>query len=137
MIALLFPGQGAQEVGMGRALAEAYPRARETFDEANDALGYDITDIIFNGPAERLVPTDVCQPAILAMSVAAWRVAADQLGPSSCEAAQASTPAMNSSDRRNVREGSRPVAGRPAPGRAPPIVFGLAFFTNRSYLIQA
>ena len=77
MIALLFPGQGAQEVGMGRALAEAYPRARETFDEANDALGYDITDIIFNGPAERLVPTDVCQPAILAMSVAAWRVAAD------------------------------------------------------------
>jgi [acyl-carrier-protein] S-malonyltransferase len=57
VIALLFPGQGAQEVGMGRALAETYPRARETFDEANDALGYDITDIIFNGPAERPCPS--------------------------------------------------------------------------------
>lgn len=77
MIALLFPGQGAQEVGMGRELADTYPLAREAFDQANEALGYDIADVIFNGPAERLVPTDVCQPAILAMSVAAWRVAAD------------------------------------------------------------
>lgn len=77
MIGLLFPGQGAQEVGMGRELAEAFPVARGTFDEANDALGYDITAIIFEGPAEKLVPTDVCQPAILAMSVAAWRVAAE------------------------------------------------------------
>lgn len=77
MIGLLFPGQGAQEVGMGRELAEAFPVARGTFDEANAALGYDITAIIFEGPAEKLVPTDVCQPAILAMSVAAWRVAAE------------------------------------------------------------
>lgn len=77
MIALMFPGQGAQEVGMGKALAEAYPLARRTFDEANDALGYDLAGICFEGPAEDLVPTDVCQPAILAMSVAAWRVAAD------------------------------------------------------------
>lgn len=77
MIGLLFPGQGAQEVGMGRELADAFPVARATFDEANDALGYDITAIIFDGPAEKLVPTDVCQPAILAMSVAAWRVAAE------------------------------------------------------------
>lgn len=80
MIALLFPGQGAQEVGMGRALADAFPVARATFDEANDVLGYDIADVIFTGPAERLVPTDVCQPAILAMSVAAWRVANDAAG---------------------------------------------------------
>ncbi len=77
MIALMFPGQGAQEVGMGRALAETYPTARRTFDEANEALGYDLAGICFEGPAERLVPTDVCQPAILAMSVAAWRVAAE------------------------------------------------------------
>ena len=77
MIALMFPGQGAQEVGMGLALAEAYPTARAAFDEANEALGYDLAAICFTGPAEALVPTDVCQPAILATSVAAWRVATE------------------------------------------------------------
>jgi [acyl-carrier-protein] S-malonyltransferase len=78
VIALLFPGQGAQAVGMGRALAERFPVAQETFDEANAVLGYDLARICFEGPAEALVPTDVCQPAILATSVAAWRVAADR-----------------------------------------------------------
>jgi [acyl-carrier-protein] S-malonyltransferase len=73
----MFPGQGAQEVGMGLALAKAFPSARAAFDEANDALGYDIASICFTGPAEALVPTDVCQPAILAASVAAWRVATE------------------------------------------------------------
>lgn len=77
MIALLFPGQGAQQVGMGRELAEAFPAAADTFAEANDALGYDITKIIFEGPEDDLVRTDVCQPAILAMSVACLRVARD------------------------------------------------------------
>ncbi len=77
MIALMFPGQGAQQVGMGKDLADAYPVARDTFAEADEALGYGLSEIIFTGPAERLVPTDVCQPAILAMSVAAWRVARD------------------------------------------------------------
>lgn len=77
MIALLFPGQGAQQVGMGRELAEAFPGAADAFAEANDALGYDITKIIFEGPEEDLVRTDVCQPAILAMSVACLRVATD------------------------------------------------------------
>lgn len=77
MIAVMFPGQGAQEVGMGLALAEAFPSARAAFDEANEALGYDIASICFAGPAEELVPTDVCQPAILATSVAAWRVAVE------------------------------------------------------------
>lgn len=73
----MFPGQGAQQVGMGLALAEAHPAARAAFDEANEALGYDLAQICFTGPAEALVPTDVCQPAILATSVAAWRVAAE------------------------------------------------------------
>ena len=73
----MFPGQGAQEVGMGLALAQAYPVARAAFDEANEALGYDIASICFTGPAEALVPTDVCQPAILTTSVAAWRVATE------------------------------------------------------------
>lgn len=75
MIALLFPGQGAQAVGMGRELAEAVPAARAAFDEANEALGYDIASICFEGPEDRLTDTDVCQPAILAMSIAAWRAA--------------------------------------------------------------
>jgi [acyl-carrier-protein] S-malonyltransferase len=73
----MFPGQGAQEVGMGLEQAQAYPVARDAFDEANEALGYDIASICFTGPAEALVPTNVCQPAILATSVAAWRVAAE------------------------------------------------------------
>ncbi len=77
MIALLFPGQGAQQVGMGRDLAEAFPVAAETFAEADDALGYDLTRIAFEGPEEDLVRTDVCQPAILTMSVACLRVARD------------------------------------------------------------
>ncbi len=77
MIALLFPGQGAQQVGMGRELAAQFPVAADTFAEASDALGYDLTRIIFEGPEEDLVRTDVCQPAILAMSVACLRVARD------------------------------------------------------------
>jgi [acyl-carrier-protein] S-malonyltransferase len=75
VIALVFPGQGAQAVGMGRALAEAVPSAREAFEEANDALGYDLAGICFAGPEERLTDTDVCQPAILATSIAALRAA--------------------------------------------------------------
>jgi [acyl-carrier-protein] S-malonyltransferase len=77
LIALLCPGQGAQQVGMGRDLAAVVPVARETFDEANEVLGYDLARICFEGPAEALVPTDVCQPAILATSVATYRAAAE------------------------------------------------------------
>jgi len=60
---------------MGRALAEAFPTARHTFEEANDLLGYDLARICFEGPHERLTSTEFCQPAILVTSVAAWRVA--------------------------------------------------------------
>jgi [acyl-carrier-protein] S-malonyltransferase len=77
VIVLLFPGQGAQAVGMGRELAEAFPAARRAFEEAGDVLGYDLAEVCFEGPAERLTRTDVCQPAILAASVAAWRAAAE------------------------------------------------------------
>lgn len=77
MIALLFPGQGAQTVGMGRALAQAVPAARQAFEEAGEALGYDLARICFEGPQERLTATDVCQPAILATSIAALRAAAE------------------------------------------------------------
>jgi [acyl-carrier-protein] S-malonyltransferase len=75
LIALLFPGQGAQQVGMGRALAQAFPTARRTFEEADDLLGYDLSRLCFEGPERDLTSTRNCQPAILVTSVAAWRVA--------------------------------------------------------------
>ena len=75
MIAFIFPGQGSQKVGMGRALADAYPEARAAFDEAEAALP-GITRIIFDGPEDELTLTQNAQPAILTVSVAAQRVLA-------------------------------------------------------------
>jgi [acyl-carrier-protein] S-malonyltransferase len=75
--AFLFPGQGSQSVGMGRDLAENFPIARQTFDEANDALGFDLAELCFNGPEEKLRLTEFTQPAIFTVSVAALRVLAE------------------------------------------------------------
>ena len=74
MIALIFPGQGSQAPGMGKDLYEKYPAARHTFEEADDALGYKLSEICFQGPEEQLRLTEVTQPAILTVSVAALRV---------------------------------------------------------------
>ena len=74
MIAFVFPGQGAQKVGMGRALAKAFPVCRETFDEADAALGEPLSRLCFDGPEDRLMLTENTQPAILAVSVAACRL---------------------------------------------------------------
>jgi len=74
MIAFVFPGQGAQSVGMGRGLAEAFPVCRRTFEEADAALGFALSEIIFDGPADRLTLTEITQPAILTVSVAACRL---------------------------------------------------------------
>lgn len=73
---ILCPGQGAQEVGMGKDLAEAFPEARAIFDRANATLGFDLADLCFNGPAERLNQTDMSQPAIYVTSVACHAAAA-------------------------------------------------------------
>lgn len=73
-IACIFPGQGSQYAGMGRELAEAYPEARRVFDEADSALGFSISRLCFEGPAEELQLTENTQPAILTTSVAAFRV---------------------------------------------------------------
>jgi [acyl-carrier-protein] S-malonyltransferase len=78
LIAFLFPGQGSQKVGMGQALAETFPLCREVFDEADAALGEALSRICFEGPAEALTLTENTQPAILAVSTAAYRLLASR-----------------------------------------------------------
>jgi len=74
MLAFIFPGQGAQHAGMGKELSENFSVAREVFEEANDALGFDLAKMCYEGPEEDLKLTANTQPAILTMSVAALRV---------------------------------------------------------------
>jgi [acyl-carrier-protein] S-malonyltransferase len=74
MIAFVFPGQGAQKVGMGKSLAERFAECRQTFEEADAALGERLSGLCFEGPEEQLLLTENTQPAILAMSVAVWRL---------------------------------------------------------------
>ena len=74
----LFPGQGSQAVGMGRDLAEKFPVARQAFEEADDALGFSISKLCFEGPEDQLRLTEFQQPAICAVSVAALRVLAEK-----------------------------------------------------------
>lgn len=78
-IALLFPGQGSQTVGMGRALYDAYPAAKAVFDEADEALGFSLSKMIFEGTDEELALTENTQPAILTVSVAALRALEPEL----------------------------------------------------------
>jgi [acyl-carrier-protein] S-malonyltransferase len=73
-VAFVFPGQGSQSVGMGKALAEAFPAAREVFETVDAALGERLSETIWNGPAEALVLTENAQPALMAVSLAAMRV---------------------------------------------------------------
>ena len=73
-VVFLFPGQGSQSVGMGKELSDNYLVARRTFEEADEALGYKLSQLCFEGPEEQLKLTEITQPAILTASVAAWRV---------------------------------------------------------------
>ena len=76
--AFVFPGQGSQEVGMGRELLEAFTSARLVFEEIDDALGQKLSSIIFKGPAEELILTENAQPALMAVSTAVIRVLEEQ-----------------------------------------------------------
>ncbi len=76
----IFPGQGSQSTGMLAALADAHPLVEETYQEASDALGYDLWQITQEGPAEKLNSTEVTQPAMLAAGVATYRIWSEQGG---------------------------------------------------------
>jgi [acyl-carrier-protein] S-malonyltransferase len=85
--AYLFPGQGSQSVGMGQAMADMYPAARDTFAEADAILGFPLSALCFTGPTEVLTETRNAQPAILTASIAAWRAlgaARPEMTASSC-----------------------------------------------------
>jgi len=76
--AFVFPGQGSQYVGMGKSLVEKFAIARAVFDTADQALGFSLTQLCFEGPAETLQLTENMQPALLTVAVAAWRVLEEQ-----------------------------------------------------------
>ena len=78
MKAFIFPGQGSQSVGMGKALADAFPAARAVFDEVDEALGEKLSNLIWNGPIEELTLTANAQPALMATSLAALRALESQ-----------------------------------------------------------
>ena len=78
MIAFVFPGQGSQKVGMGRSLAEVFPICRQTLEQADAALGESLSSLCFDGPADRLTLTENTQPAVLAVSVAVYRLLASR-----------------------------------------------------------
>ena len=79
-VAFTFPGQGSQTVGMGKALADAFPVARAVFDEIDAALGQKLTLVIWEGPEADLTLTQNAQPALMAVSLAAFRVLQDEVG---------------------------------------------------------
>ncbi|MCP4135959.1 MAG: SDR family NAD(P)-dependent oxidoreductase [bacterium] len=79
-LALIFPGQGSQYIKMGKALCEEYPMAQEVFEEANDTLGFNMQDLIFNGTMEELTHSSIAQPAVITASYAQFKVYMQETG---------------------------------------------------------
>ena len=86
-VVLLFPGQGSQKPGMGKELADAFPEARQVFDEVDEALGFKLSTLCFEGPADDLTATLNAQPALLTHGAAVWAIARKALGETVCAAA--------------------------------------------------
>ena len=107
----VFPGQGAQVVGMGRALHDAFPAARAVFAEVDDALGERLSALIFDGPAEQLTLTANTQPALMAMSLAAVRALEAATGRALGRAGAATSPATASASTRPWRPRGRSRIG--------------------------
>ena len=78
-IAVVFPGQGSQSIGMLSDYAEVWPQIEETFKQASDALNYDCWDIVCNGPLEKINKTEITQPIMLAADIAVMRVMAQNV----------------------------------------------------------
>ena len=79
-IAFIFPGQGSQAVGMGAELAKAYPAAQAVFSEVDEALGQNLSTLMWEGPEADLILTENAQPALMAVSLAAMRVLSETKG---------------------------------------------------------
>lgn len=86
-VVLLFPGQGSQKPGMGKDLADAFPEARQVFEEVDEALAFKLSTLCFEGPADDLTATLNAQPALLTHGAAVWAIAKKALGNSVCAAA--------------------------------------------------
>ena len=98
-IALLFPGQGSQAVGMGKAFFDSVPASKAVFDEADEVLGFPLSKLIFEGPEEELRLTENTQPAILTMSVAVFRALEPELKSRGLEVCLAAGHSLGSTRR--------------------------------------
>jgi [acyl-carrier-protein] S-malonyltransferase len=128
-VAFVFPGQGSQSVGMGKALADAYLPARQVFAEIDAALGDNLSAVMWEGPADKLMLTENAQPALVAVSLAAMRVLESEAGVDLAREAQAAAGSISIADAaRLVRaRGSAMARAVPAGAGAMAALMGVDF----------